>query len=265
MRTDRAGVSSMVVLLVVVLVVAATVIFAVTSQQEESGPRASSSTQQSTGPTTASATNSSVALSYGSTSQSSQVNQTLPADCSDISHPSANGDVLVGTSAPAIICLQLYYYNQDAPPVTLDMTAFLDIYAVQYGNGTVRSFDGGSNFTITASQDQLVLGGPTNENEGAVVAVAITANPGASGTYELDLHSQVQGGLSAFRLGGGDVEICGDYGEITAGNGMPDYSPGVGCTVSIPKSSPWNVLGLPYDLDNGDTYFRIIAEGNSAG
>jgi hypothetical protein len=264
MRTDRTGISSMVILLVVVLVVAATVLFAVTSQQKENGSLASSSTYQSTSPTTTSATNSSFSVLYGSTSQSSRVNQTLPVECSNISYPSVNGDVLVGTNSPAIICLQLYYYDPFAP-LTLNMTAFLDIYAVQYGNGTVRSFDGDSNFTFTASQDQLVLGGPTNENEGVVVAVAITAKQGASGTYELNLRSQVQGGLYAFRLGGGSVEICGDYGEITAGNGMPDYSPGIHCSISIPNPSPWKVPGLPYDLDSGNTYFRIIAEGNSAG
>ena len=140
-------------------------------------------------PTGCTTTNSNVATSNSTTlSQSSQAIQAALAECSNVLHASTSGSISVGTNSPAIICLQLFYYNPSAT-LTLNLTAFLSIYAVQYGPGTVRSFSGDSNFTIMASQDQLVLSGPMNENEGAVVGFAITAKQGASGTYQLNLLS----------------------------------------------------------------------------
>jgi hypothetical protein len=87
------------------------------------------------------------------------------------------GFVDAGTSTPAVICVQYFYFT--SVPTTLATSMM--IQAAQPN----RSFSGDSNFTESASANQLVFGGPENENEGAVVAFAVTARSGSSGTYEL--------------------------------------------------------------------------------
>jgi hypothetical protein len=109
----------------------------------------------------------------------------VPSQCSGTRPPSSGsyefpiGTVFAGTRSPAIICLQLYYFA--ASPETFNVTGALSIKAQQSAQGG-RQFNGEANFTVVASQAQVVLGGPANENEGTVVAYAVTAKPGASGT-----------------------------------------------------------------------------------
>jgi hypothetical protein len=175
--------------------------------------------------------------------------------------------VTTGPTSPAVICVQLYYYNSVAP-LTINLTSVLSIQAVQYiPNGSVdypRSFNGASNFTITTSQTQLVIGGPTNENEGTTVAFAITYKAGASGIYELGLFSS--SGLGAYMLGAQEPESCGAYGEILAGSsGLPNYAQEqVGCITFDTSSASIAIPGIPYQLIPG-TYFQILGLTNSSG
>ena len=128
--------------------------------------------------------------------------------------------------------------------------------------------------TIAASQAQLTLGGPNSENEGTIVAYTITAKPGASGTYQLGFLVS----LSTYLLSQ-EPESCGDYGQLTAGNGMPNYAqPAVTCiTYNIYNSSScgadadtsctsdnsFTVSGVTYPLLSGDVYFKVVGVTNS--
>jgi hypothetical protein len=172
------------------------------------------------------------------------------------------GTVVAGTASPAVICVQLYYYNL-VTPMALNLTHALTIQAVQQDvpDGT---FDGGSNFTITTSQPQLVMGGPTNESEGTTVAFTVTARAEASGTYELGLFTS--SGLSAYMLGAQEPESCGYYGELVAGDGQPNYAQlNVGCiTYDTSSAGLITVPGIPYPVSPG-IYFRIVSVTNSTG
>ena len=105
-----------------------------------------------------------------------------------------------------MICLQYYYYNTTAP-LTLNLTGGPAIQALQYiQNGSEsypRTFNGASNFTVMASQNQLVIGGPSSENEGVTVAFAIVAKAGASGTYQLSFPGVCSGCSTSWDL------LCG--------------------------------------------------------
>lgn len=177
------------------------------------------------------------------------------------------GTVTVGTTSPAIICVEVYDYA--FPSVALNLTGALSISALQYtyngSVGTPRSFSGASNFTVTVSQSQLVLGGAAEANEGTVVAYAITAKPGASGTYELGFLPSSS--LNTWMLGPQEPEQCGYYGQLVAGNGQPDYVQPTGCitytTTGSTSSSSYTVPGIPYPLLDGDLYFRIVDVLNS--
>jgi hypothetical protein len=207
------------------------------------------------------------------------LNSTLQAECTRAQAPTAVGftfgELSAGTKSPAIICIQFYYFNSTAP-LTIDFDQVLSIQALQYiQNGTTsypRSFDGGSNFTIATSQAMLSMGGPDNENEGAVVAFALTAKAGASGTYRLNLLSYPGLGGSVWMLNPQEPVRCGYYGELVAGNGQPDYT-GVGgfsgCityttygTTTTTSSSPL-IPGVQYPVLTGYVYFRAVGVINS--
>ncbi len=209
------------------------------------------------------------------TTSSSTTNIALA--CSDLQIPSFGfGNVVTDTSSPAVICLQLYYYGA---PLTLNLSTALSIQAVQYiyngSVGTPRSFDGSSNFSIMISQNQITIGGATNENEGLIVEYDLTANHGASGTYELGFFSSSPGldhWLIAY-----EPEECGDYGQVVAGNGQPSYVSGSGCitydTTYLSSSSAevtttstsqvHSIPGVSYPLLNGNLYFRVVGVANS--
>jgi len=187
----------------------------------------------------------------------------------------AFGTVTAGTSSPAVICVQLYDYS--ATPVTLNLTSALSIQALQYvynGNvGTPRSFSGQANFTVSVSQPQVTIGGPNNTNEGIIVAYAVTANEGASGTYQLGYLPSTS--LSTWILGAQEPEQCGYYGQLVAGNGQPNYVQPTGCitysttyqsssTATSSSGSP-TIPGIPYQLISGDLYFRVVGVTSSTG
>jgi len=179
------------------------------------------------------------------------------------------GFVTTGPSSPAVICLQIYYYNAPFAPVTLNLTSAISIQAVQYianGSGSSpRTFDGMSNFTIVPSQSQLTIGGPKNESEGTVIFYAILSKPGASGTYELGLFPSSS--LSVYMLGPQESESCGVYGQILAGDGRPNYAQeNVGCMNVVNVGGlQYKVPGIPYQLRLGDTYFRMDGVTNTSG
>lgn len=173
------------------------------------------------------------------------------------------GKVNVTTSSPAIVCIQLYYYGNVTQ--TLNTTELLSI--------GIRSIDGSSNFTVTPSQEQVTLGGPTNESEGTVIAYSITAKPGASGTYWLGVLTGTRG---AFMLGS-QPETCGAYGLLVAGTGEPDYSAlmtplCVGyplpaatgmCTLAVVGCPAATIQGVKYPLLAGLTYFHLVGATSS--
>jgi hypothetical protein len=230
-------------------------------------------------------------FSVTTSSSTSTGNSAVPAECPN-AQTSISGVIVVtaGTTLPAVLCFQLYYYS--AAPLTLNLTSALSIEALQYiyndSVGTPRSFSGALNFTVSVSQSQLVIGGPTNENEGTVVAYNLTAKASASGNYQLGFFSYPGFGGDVWKLGPQEPLRCGYYGELLAGSGQPDYDQGTGgcityattsstttclcptapaacpCASESTSSSP-SIPGVPYPLMTGNIYFRIVGETNSAG
>jgi hypothetical protein len=162
------------------------------------------------------------------------------------------GRVAAGTSSPAVLCIQVYEFNTS--PVVLNTTSLLEITGVSPANGYGgRTFDGGANFTVTASVNQLLLGGPADANEGTIVALGITAMPGASGTYWLSLRG--------YQLGDEPLE-CGPNGDLVAGTGQPDYAPpGTEvCTTIIGGTPQFPVPGMGYTVPGGVILYRVIID-----
>ena len=199
-------------------------------------------------------------------------NSTLSQSCPGLSSSSFGfGSVLAGTSSPAIICIQLYYYGE---PLTLNLSTALSISALYYvynaSVGTPTSFDGSSNFTIVMSQATVRIGGSSNENEGIVIAYAIKSIHGASGTYELGFISS--SALDHWLIAS-EPEECGYYGQIVAGSGQPNYVSPTGCityaTTYLSGSETTNtsgyhtVSGVSYPLLNDNLYFRVVGIANS--
>ncbi len=145
----------------------------------------------------------------------------VQAACSQASIPGTIGilpypKLYAGSNNTALLCARVYYYNSTGT-LTLDVKKALGIEAVEYPpNGQPVVFSGAANFTITPSQDKLVLGGPSKENEGAIIGWAISAIPGASGSYELEFGPGMLGS-------GGGIMDCGSYGQLVAGSGAPSY------------------------------------------
>lgn len=107
-------------------------------------------------------------------------------ECPAESSNSGFGTIRVGTNSPAIVCVQFYY--EAFSPLTLNLTDPLIEAPLAVPNGSLENtpwVNWGSNFTVTASQSQLPLGGHAIVNEGSTVAFAITAKPGTSGTFFL--------------------------------------------------------------------------------
>jgi hypothetical protein len=184
----------------------------------------------------------------------------LLAQCSHAEAPFLSGLLLgavtVGTNTPAVICVQ--YYSFSAVPTTLATSMM--IQAAQ-GN---RSFSGDSNFTVSASANHLVFGGPQDEDEGAVVAFAVMAKPGASGTYELVFSGN-------YMLAPMEPAECYYYDTLVAGNGSPLYTntnfdPCI--TYAITGTTIGNLLSIPgiqYPILTDTLYFRIVGVINSTG
>jgi hypothetical protein len=193
--------------------------------------------------------------------------QTLPAQC--LGNPASTGAfamLYAGTSSPAVVCLQLYEFDSNSS-IVLNPATLLTIEGFSPSSGQAI-VDPAANFTITASSGSIELGGPTNANEGIVVALSITAKPGASGTYWV----QVRQGVLEGAVQGGEVGLylTGQGGEeglrfvLVAGTGQPDY---VSNVVEMPLylscTSSFTIPGEPYNICPDYLYYRIIGMTNS--
>lgn len=182
---------------------------------------------------------------------------TLAADCSTASPPKnvglLFGNVSAGTSTPAIVCVQYYLFSPST--MTLNLTGAMTITGVEHGN----SFNGAPNFTEIASQAQLTIGGSDNESEGSVVAFAVTARPGASGTYQIEFST------GGYMLTGSEPVQCAYLGQLIAGNGEPDYTLPGGCVTFAEANTTSSVTipGISYPLYDGVIYFRVVGIINS--
>lgn len=166
------------------------------------------------------------------------------------------GTLVTSTSSPAVLCVQLYEFNASAPMI-LNMTSLVTIQGSQPVQGGGReSVSGAANFTVVASQRQVLLGGPTNAGEGTVVAFAITARPGASGTYTV--------GIEGYELGS-EPDSCGGNGYLIAGNGKPDYGLSGGCITYSTTSAQgsFTIPGVTYNILSSTVYFRMLSVTNS--
>ncbi len=186
---------------------------------------------------------------------------TLPAGCLPYqSNGYSSGTLVAGTSSPAIICVQVYWFNSTSP-IVLNATSLLQIEGCE-GCGTTPGEgeqlpDAGANFTVAASVDQLTLGGPANAGEGTVLAYSITAKAGASGTYQL----AVQGA----QLGEDELWESGPNGNLVAGNGQPNYVPpgGTILPITISGGTSFTIPGVGYTVSAGILCYRIISLTNS--
>lgn len=223
---------------------------------------------------TSTSTQTTTATTTVTTLSTQTVTQTLPAGCSGNSVSEYDtGTLEVGTSSPAIICVQLYEFNATSP-IVLNPTGFISIGGFSpFTQG--QQVNGLSNFTITASSDSVELGGPTDANEGIVVALAITAKPGTSGTYWVymtggnsnsEQTAPPAGTLLALYLAGEAGEQGPPNGILVAGTGQPDYVPS-GVTFGGPGiyncTSSFTIQGVAYDICPDAMYYRITDVSNS--
>lgn len=200
-----------------------------------------------------------------STNTSTSVQAAILAICSQ--DEGGPGDVLVAsTNLAAVICFQLYYYNSTAP-LTLNTTQAFSIQR-QYASN-VNSFSGAANFTVTPSQSELTIGGPANENEGAVIGYAITAKSGASGTYPLLYLPTAY--PTGWLLTPAEPLFCAHYAQLVAGTGQPNYVQPTSCatyrssnfTPPLNSSNSHSIPGISIPLPNGNVGFEIIDVTNS--
>jgi hypothetical protein len=178
----------------------------------------------------------------------------LPAGCSPPqSNGGSSGTLVAGTSSPAIICVQVYWFNSTTPMV-LNATSLLEIE----GN----SPDPAANFTVAASTDQLTLGGPGNAGEGTVLAFSITATAGASGTYWLRVGGPTWS--QGAQLAPGQLWECGYNYDLVAGNGQPNYTAGMtSLCIAIVGGQQFSIPGVSYTVPADFLCYRIISLTNS--
>jgi len=198
----------------------------------------------------------------------------LQIDC--LENPAVNNalatdypELAVSGSSTALLCVRVYYFNS-TNAIDYNFTKSLGIAGFKYPpNAQPIGFGGEANFTVTPTQDEITLGGPSNENEGAVIGWAISAQPGASGSYELDFGAQV---IDLF--GPHDALDCGSYGTLAAGNGEPSYllQGFVGCISYGNGGNSANQTNWPVQfgdsienetLNSGEVYFVLAAWTNS--
>ncbi len=107
--------------------------------------------------------------------------------------------------------------------------------------------------------DKVILGGPTNANEGILVAYTITAKPGASGAYFM--------GMPGWELGSQPESCTGGTGRLVAGNGQPNYvHPGSCISYSQPpvgSAQLFFIPGVSYSLYSDKLYYKIVGVTNS--
>jgi len=280
MRAERSALAAPAAALLVALliVVGIFVYLSILPRQAPSTSSSTSSTLSTSSSTSTSTQGGTLTTSYTSTNQttvfSASTNSSLLTRCSGSQPPAVGnslefGDVVTGTSSPAIVCVELYYFAATAE--TFNLTTAFSIQAQRSG----QSFSGGSNFTVSSSQDEVLMGGPSNLGEGTVVAYSITAKPGASGTYELGFTpAGVSGTLGRFLMESQEPASCPYYGQVVAGDGSPNYVLPSGCltisssyycssTTSSSTSQCTTIPGVTYPLVGGDLYFRVVGVTNS--
>jgi hypothetical protein len=165
--------------------------------------------------------------------------------------------MMVGADSPAVVCLQLYDFNLTSP-IILNTTGVLSIGGFQHTSGAKV---GSGNFTITASQNELTIGGPSNLNEGTIVAYSITAKPGASGTYFLHANA-----WNVSLNDGNGPRIPCPIDDVVVGSGSPSYVGGLaGCgSQGYQPTTPFSIPGFDYDhLMPDDLYFKVVDVLNS--
>jgi len=180
-----------------------------------------------------------------------------------------SGTLSTEFSFPAIICVQLYWFDSNSSIILNDPTSLLQI------GGSVN---GASNFTVNAylpgcvSACQLGFIGPTGQGEGQLVAFGITANVGASGTYQLNFQSPSDVGtgptpVQVYHLGPQGLEGCLGNVDLMAGNGQPNYvPPNEACPpVQIPGGGQFGIPGLGYKVPGDALLYRIVSMTNSSG
>ena len=242
--------------LLAVAIVVAAILVSATLFVALGTPSTVTETVPETATTTETTTTTSISTRFATVT--SQENASLLADC--LTGQQVNmpwfGTIAAKTSSPAVICVQLYEFNSTSL-ITVNTTNLISIQGSQAIQGGVREpVNGAGNFTVAASQRQVVLGGPTNAGEGTLVAFTITAKPGASGTYSIS--------LGGFELAS-EPASCASNGELIAGNGQPNYALIGGCitysTTSTQQS--FTIPGVGYNLLSNHLYFRITSMTNS--
>ncbi len=186
--------------------------------------------------------------------------EALQAKCSNPSSIGMFPTVTTNSSSAAVLCVRAYFFSSNQT-YAVNASQVLGINGYSASN---VYFDGSSNFMVISSSDQILVGGPDNENEGAVMAFAMIAKPGASGTYQIGLGS-------TWVLGPGGPEQCGYYGELVAGPGQPNYinkgfSGCIAYTVSFSGTAATNSTKYPvlnnYVLYNDALYLQISGAGS---
>lgn len=178
-----------------------------------------------------------------------------------------SGTLMAEINFPAIICVQLYWFDPNSSIILNNPTSLLQIGG---------SINGASNFTVNTylpgclSACQLGFIGPTEGGEGQVVAFGITANVGASGTYQLNLQSPLDVGtgpspVQVYYLGPQGLEGCLGNVDLMAGNGQPNYAPpNETCPpVQIPGGGQFSIPGLGYKVPGDALLYRIVSMTNS--
>lgn len=226
-----------------------------------------------TSTTTANSIGTSTTMSTAMIATSSVLGTTLPLGCSQPSQGDGftNGTVEVGSTSPAIICIQFYLFDSNTN-ITLGTTGILlpptceSAACESLVSNATLAFE--ANLTVTASQDQLVLGGSANANEGTVVAYSITGKPGATGTFPLTLHGSALDSADYILSQG--LATCPLDFDLVAGNGQPNYvpppHPTTGCAVVdnygiLPES--FGIPGVSYRLPPDILCYRVISLTNS--
>jgi hypothetical protein len=254
-----------------VIVVAVLIVLVTASSLYVSGvisPPARTSTASTDVSTTTSSTNqtaiqdTTLSISTRSTSRTSSTNSSqLTATCSQDAL-SGSYNVTAGTTDPGTICVRIYYYNSTAPLV-LNLTSLLTIYETTTRDNVTYSGFATSNFTVMSDQSLLAMGGPDDENEGALVTYHVTADGDASGRFPFS--------LPGYLLSPQQPEECNAYGLIIAGDGQPDYdfpfdscapfaSATDGTTSGTTSSADYiTVPGVVYPLMGGYIYFQLDA------
>jgi hypothetical protein len=242
--SDRSKVGRFAAVIVIVVILVATIAF-VSSRTATQPPSPSTSMGSAESPSV-------------STNTTSAITATGPFLLSFATKVSTPWFGLLNTGASsATICFQIYEFNSTST-VTLNTTKLLSItgFPAPLG-GSV--FSGIQNFTISPSIAQVTLGGPNDTNEGTIIAYTISARPGASGTYFIE--------LEGFLLGGeGPGELCtGGAGELVAGNGQPNYALPGSCVLESPISPghTYAIPGVGYDVYGNVLYYRIYGAGNA--